>query len=193
MIAAVRGKVVASVPGRISLDIGTGIVLQLLVPVSAYPQLPLRQNAELHTVLKIKDEDVFIYGFLQPREKALFEKLISVSGIGPKIAMSCISAIGTDEWIAAIAAADVTRISSIPGIGKKTAQRLVLELTGKLGLESDTPDADAPLRSDLASGLVNLGYPLKGAREAVSRVLQENSPAAGFEELFKLAMKKMKP
>ncbi len=193
MIAALRGKIVASVPGRISLDIGTGIVLQLLVPVSAYPQLRLNEQAELQTVLKIKDEDVFIYGFLQPREKALFEKLISVSGVGPKIAMSCISAIGTDEWIAAIAAADVARISSIPGIGKKTAQRLVLELTGKLGLDSETPDAAAQLRSDLVSGLVNLGYPLRGVREAVSQVLKEKPSAAGFEELFKFAMKKLKP
>jgi holliday junction DNA helicase RuvA len=192
MIAAVRGRIVASVPGRISVDSGTGIILQLLVPVSAYPQLREGQDVMLHTVLKIKDEDVFIFGFSQPREKALFEKLISVSGVGPKIAMSCISAMAADEWVAAIAAADVGRISSIPGIGKKTAQRLILELTGKLGLESDVPDAHAQLRSDLISGLVNLGYPLKGARETVNRVLKENPSASGFEEIFKIIMKKMK-
>jgi Holliday junction DNA helicase RuvA len=193
MIAAVRGKVVTSAPGRVAIDTGTGIILQLVVPVSAYPQLRENQDVLLHTALKIKDEDVVIYGFPQPREKALFEKLISVSGIGPKIAMSCISALATDEWIAAIASADVARISSIPGIGKKTAQRLILELTGKLGIENDVPDANSQLRSDLISGLANLGYPLKGARETVNRVLKENSSSAGFEELFKLIMKKMKP
>jgi Holliday junction DNA helicase RuvA len=193
MIAAVRGRIIASAPGRVSVDSGTGIILQLLVPVSAYPQLRENQDVMLHTVLKIKDEDVFIYGFPQPREKAFFEKLISVSGIGPKIAMSCISAMAADEWVAAIAAADVARISSIPGIGKKTAQRLILELTGKLELESEISDANAQLRSDLISGLANLGYPLKGVRETVNRALKENSSAAGFEELFKIIMKKMKP
>jgi Holliday junction DNA helicase RuvA len=193
MIAAVRGRIVASAPGRISVDSGSGIILQLLVPVSAYAQLRENQDVTLHTVLKIKDEDVFIYGFPHPGEKALFEKLISVSGVGPKIAMSCISAMAAGEWAAAIAAADVARISSIPGIGKKTAQRLILELTGKLGLESEAPDARAQLRSDLISGLVNLGYPLKGARETVGRVLKENPSASGFEDVFKIIMKKMKP
>jgi len=193
MIAVVRGKIFASAPGRVAVDTGAGIILQLVVPVSAYPQLAENQSVMLHTVLKIKDEDVVIYGFTQPGEKSLFEKLISVSGIGPKIAMSCISAMAADEWIAAIAAADVAAISSIPGIGKKTAQRLILELTGKLGILNDIPDADGQLRSDLISGLANLGYPLKGARETVDRALKEKSPAAGFEELFKLIMKKMKP
>lgn len=192
MIAAVRGKIFTSTPGRVAVDTGSGIILQLVVPVSAYPQLRENQDVMLHTVLKIKDEDVVIYGFPQPREKALFEKLISVSGIGPKIAMSCISALATDEWIAAIASADIARISSIPGIGKKTAQRLILELTGKLELQNEIPDASAQLRSDLISGLANLGYPLKGAREIVNRALKENSPTAGFEELFKIIMKKMK-
>jgi len=193
MIAAVRGKVFASTPGRIAVETGTGIILQLVVPVSAYPLLRESQAVMLHTVLKIKDEDVVIYGFLQPGEKVLFEKLISVSGIGPKIAMSCISAMAADEWIAAIAGADVARISSIPGIGKKTAQRLILELTGKLGCQDEVPNSGDPLRSDLISGLVNLGYPLKGARETVDRALKEKPPAAGFEELFKAIMKKMKP
>ena len=193
MIAAVRGKIFASAPGRVAVDTGSGIILQLVVPVSAYPLLQENQDVILHTVLKIKDADVVIYGFPQSREKALFEKLISVSGIGPKIAMSCISSLATDEWIAAIASADVARISSIPGIGRKTAQRLILELTGKLGLENEIPDANAQLRSDLISGLANLGYPLKGARETVNKILKEKSPTAGFEELFKIIMKKMKP
>jgi Holliday junction DNA helicase RuvA len=193
MIAAVRGRISVSTPGRVAIDTGSGIILQLVVPVSAYPQLPENQVVMLHTVLKIKDEDVVIYGFMQPGEKALFEKLISVSGIGPKIAMSCISSMAAGEWIAAIAGADVARISSIPGIGKKTAQRLILELTGKLGPQNEVPDADEQLRSDLISGLANLGYPLKGARETVNRALKEKSSADGFEELFKIIMKKMKP
>ncbi|MCX6554701.1 MAG: Holliday junction branch migration protein RuvA [Candidatus Aminicenantes bacterium] len=185
------GKIFASSPGRVALDTGAGIILQLVVPVSAYPQLQENQKVTLHTVLKIKDDDVVIYGFPRPREKALFEKLIAVSGIGPKIAMSCISAMAADEWAAAIAGADVARISSIPGIGKKTAQRLILELTGRLGREEEIPDANAQLRADLISGLANLGYPLKEAREAANQALKEKRPGAGFEELFKAVMKKM--
>lgn len=192
MIAIVRGKIFTSAPGMVAVDTGAGIILQLVVPVSAYPQLQENQDVILHTILKIKDEDVVLYGFPQSREKALFEKLISVSGIGPKIAMSCISAMAADEWIAAIAGADVAGISSIPGIGKKTAQRLILELTGKLEFQNEIPDANTQLRSDLISGLANLGYPLKGARETVNRILKENPPTAGFEVLFKIIMKKMK-
>jgi Holliday junction DNA helicase RuvA len=191
MIAAVRGKVFQLSPGRAAVETGSGVILQLLVPVSSFQLLRPGQDVLLHTVLKVKDEDIVVYGFLDPEEKALFEKLVAVSGIGGKTAMASVSAIAPLEWRTVIAAADVARISAIPGIGKKTAQRLILELTGKLGLEDELPGADAQLRADLISGLANLGYPLKEAREAVGQALKEKRPAAGFEELFKAVMKKM--
>ncbi len=192
MIAAVRGKVFQLSPGRVAVDTGSGLVLQLLVPVSSFQHLRQHQDVLLHAVLKIKDEDVVVYGFLTLEEKALFEKLVAVSGIGGKTAMACVSALTPGEWLAAVAAADVERISSIPGIGKKTAQRIILELTGKLGMEKETPEAGSRLASDLVSGLVNLGYALKSAREAVRCVLKENSGRSDFEGLFKITLKKVK-
>jgi Holliday junction DNA helicase RuvA len=192
MIAAVQGKIFRLSPGRVAVATGAGVILQLLVPVSSFQHLRENQDVLLHTVLKVKDEDVVIYGFLRPEEKALFEKLIAVSGIGGKIAMACISALAPDEWLAAVAAADVERISSIPGIGKKTAQRIILELTGKLGSERDVPDAPTQLCADLVSGLVNLGYAPRNARETASRVLKDNPAVTDFAELFKITLKKVK-
>jgi holliday junction DNA helicase RuvA len=191
MIAAVRGKVFQLSPGRAAVETGSGVILQLLVPVSSFQRLCQGQEVLLHTVLKVKDEDIVIYGFLSEEEKALFEKLVAVSGIGGKTAMACVSAIAPGEWRLVIAAADVARISAIPGIGKKTAQRIVLELTGKLEAE---PAAEALTRlgSDLVSGLVNLGYPAKAARETVQRVLKENPGREDFEGMFKAMLKKVK-
>ena len=87
----------------------------------------------------------------------------------------------------------VDRLARLPGIGKKTAQRIILELTGKLGVEKESPEALSRLGADLVSGMVNLGYPLKGARETVGRILKENPGRDDFEELFKIALKKAKP
>jgi Holliday junction DNA helicase RuvA len=192
MIAAVRGKIFQISPGRVAVDTGAGLVLQLHVPVSSFQHLRQHQEVLLHTVLKIKDEDVVVYGFLALEEKALFEKLVAVSGIGGKTAMACVSALAPAEWLAAIGAADVARISAIPGIGKKTAQRIILELTGKLGSEKEALDPLNRLGADLVSGLVNLGYATKAAREIIGRVLKENPGRGDFEGLFKIALKKVK-
>jgi Holliday junction DNA helicase RuvA len=193
MIAAVRGKVFQLSPGRVAVETGSGVILQLAVPVSSFQRLRLGQEVLLHTVLKVKDEDIVVYGFLDPEEKALFEKLLSISGIGGKTAMACVSAIAPVEWQTTVGAADVPRISSIPGIGRKTAQRIILELTGKLETEPQAEVAKSRLGADLVSGLVNLGYAPKSAREIVGRVLKENPGQDGFEELFKLALKKVGP
>jgi Holliday junction DNA helicase RuvA len=192
MIAFVRGKIFSLVPGRVAVDTGSGVIIQLIMPVSSFSQLKENQEVMIHTVLKIKDENMFLYGFLQSREKIFFEKLISVSGIGAKIAMACISAFPPDEWIIAIESGDVAKISSIPGIGKKTAQRIILELTGKLELEKETAGESVQLSGYLISGLSNLGFPPKAIRETVSRVLKENPGLTDFEELFKILLKKMK-
>lgn len=193
MIVAVRGKIFQFSPGRVAVDTGSGVILQLLVPISGFTKLAMGQDVLLHTVLKIKDEDIVLYGFLDPEEKAWFEKLLAVTGVGGKTALACVSAIVPSEWRAVIAAADVARISTIPGIGKKTAQRIVLELTGKLETEPVAVEAFSLLGGDLLSGLVNLGYPPKAAREVVARVLKDNPGRDDFEALFKMALKKAKP
>lgn len=192
MIAAVAGKISQLSPGRVAVDTGSGVVLQLLVPVSSFPALRPGQPVLLHAVLKVKDEDLVLYGFLDPEEKALFEKLLAVSGVGGKTALACVSAIPPAEWQAVIAAADVARISAIPGIGRKTAQRLVLELTGKLEAGPSASRELPRIGADLVSGLVNLGYAPKAARETVQRLLRENPGRGDFEGLFKLALKQAK-
>jgi Holliday junction DNA helicase RuvA len=193
MIAAVRGKVFRFSPGRLAVDTGSGVILQLAVPVSSFQHLCLGQEVLLYTVLKVKDEDILLYGFLAEEEKAFFEKLLAVSGIGGKTAMACVSALAPAEWRTVIAAGDVARISAIPGIGRKTAQRIILELTGKLETEPAEAAASTRLGSDLVSGLVNLGYPAKAARETIARVLKENPGQESFETLFRAALKKVRP
>lgn len=193
MIAAVRGKVFALSPGRVAVETGSGVILQLRVPVSSHARLAAGKDVLLNAVLKVKDEDIVLYGFLDPEEKAWFEKLLAVTGVGGKTALACVSAIAPAEWRAVIAAADVARISAVPGIGRKTAQRIVLELTGKLETEPAETEALSLLGNDLLSGLVNLGYPPKAAREAVARVLRDHPACGDFETLFKLALKKAKP
>jgi Holliday junction DNA helicase RuvA len=193
MIAAVRGRIFQLSPGRVAVETGSGVILQLLVPVSSHAKLTAGTDVLLHAVLKVKDEDIVLYGFLDPEEKAWFEKLLAVTGVGGKTALACVSAIAPAEWRAVIAAADVARISAVPGIGKKTAQRIVLELTGKLETEPAEAGAFSLLGNDLLSGLLNLGYPPKAAREAVTRVLKHHPELDNFEALFKMALKKAKP
>jgi holliday junction DNA helicase RuvA len=191
MIGAVRGRVVARSPGGVEVETAAGLILHIQVPVSCHAQLGDGAEVLLHTVLKIRDEDPLLYGFPTLREKMLFERLISVSGVGGKIALSCVSAFSPDELVGAIAAADAAKLSSIPGIGRKTAQRIILELTGKLEMAVESDGEEARLREDLVSGLVNLGYPARTAREAAGRALREHAGEISFAVLFKAALKRL--
>lgn len=191
MISAVRGRVFDISPGVVHVDTGSGMIFKVLVPVSAYTALKSEKEVLLHTVMRVKDDVMILYGFLAPREKMFFEKFISVSGVGGKTALSLISAFSVNELVEAINNGDTGKISSIPGIGKKTAQRLILELTGKLELEEEQVPETVQLRDDLISGLVNLGYPVKSVTDFVNKALKENPEAVSFEEMFKLLLKRI--
>jgi Holliday junction DNA helicase RuvA len=132
-----------------------------------------------------------LYGFSNRKERILFEKLIAISGVGGKTALSFISAFSTDELVEAVNNGDTVKISSIPGIGKKTAQRIILELTGKLELEDNQVSERVQLKDDLISGLVNLGYPVKSITNLVSSAIKEHPEIDSFEEWFKLLLKKI--
>lgn len=191
MISAVRGRVFDISPGVVHVDTGSGVILQVLIPVSAYTAVKNEKEVLLYTVMRVKEDQMILYGFLTPREKVFFQKFISVSGVGGKTALSLISAFSPNELVGAINNGDSGKISSIPGIGKKTAQRIILELTGKLDLD-ETPAAETvQLRDDLVSGLVNLGYPVKSVTDFVNKTLKEQPDAVSFEELFKLLLKKI--
>jgi len=191
MIYALRGKVLDKMPGHIYLDCGGGIILDVYAPLSYFSSLKAGQEIMLYTVLKIKDEDPQIYGFLSEKEKEFFLRMISISGIGSKTALLIISAFSIKEFVISLENSDVTKLSSIPGIGKKTAQRIILELSGKIRFEDDELSEDSKLRNDLVSALVNLGYPHKGVKAAVEEVLRDDQTDKSFESMFKLILKKI--
>jgi Holliday junction DNA helicase RuvA len=191
MISAIKGRVFAITPGDVHIETNSGAIYQVLIPVSNYSQIKNEKEVLLYTVLRVKEDQMILYGFLTVKEKVFFQKFISVSGIGGKTALSLISAFSTNELVEAINNGDIGKISSIPGIGKKTAQRVILELTGKLELEEEQVEESVQLREDLISGLVNLGYPAKGVKEVVHKTLKEHAEIVSFEELFKLALKKI--
>ncbi len=191
MISAIKGRVFAINPGQVHVETGSGVVYQVLIPVSNFSAIKNEKEVLLHTVLRVKDDLMILYGFLTAKEKDFFVKLISISGVGGKTALSLISAFSTAELVEAINNGDAAKISSIPGIGKKTAQRIILELTGKLELEEEQVEETVQLRDDLISGLVNLGYPVKSVTGFVNKTLKEHPDITSFQELFKLLLKKI--
>lgn len=191
MISAIKGRVFDITPGVVHVETAGGAIYQVSIPVSNFSLVKNQKEVLLHTVLRVKDDLMILYGFLTVKEKAFFEKFISVSGVGGKTALSLISAFSANELVEAINNGDTGKISSIPGIGKKTAQRIILELTGKLELEEEQVEETVQLREDLISGLVNLGYPARSVKDTVNKILKENPGTTSFEELFKLILKKI--
>jgi Holliday junction DNA helicase RuvA len=191
MISVVKGAIFNVSPGIVEVDSANGLIFKVLVPVSSYTQMRDKEQIELFTVLRIKEDQMVLYGFSDRKERVLFEKLIAISGVGGKTALSFISAFSTDELVEAVNNGDTVKISSIPGIGKKTAQRIILELTGKLELEDNQVNERVQLKEDLISGLVNLGYPVKSVTTLVSNAIKEHPEIDSFEEWFKLLLKKI--
>lgn len=190
MIAALKGKVVDSRPGTLNLENALGIVFGLQVPVYSFARLEPGMEVKLYTVFKIKDENPLLYGFLQMTEKILFEKLLTVAGVGGRTALALISAFSSSELKSAVDQGDVAGLSSVPGIGRKTAQRIVLELSGKLESASVTGVFDR-LQEDVVSALVNLGYPLRQVREELNKCLGPGATESGFEPLFKEVLRRV--
>jgi len=191
MIAHLRGKLLAKQPNQVIVETaGVGYDVTITVPTFAeLPQVGTEITLHIHTYVR---EDVLaLYGFLRPEEKQLFEKLISVSGIGPKLAVTILSGMPADEMVAAIRRNDIARLTKIPGIGKKTAERMVLELRDKLpplGAEAVTeiPTLTA-VEEDVLSALTNLGYQRSVAEKAVSAIAKAGK-AASFEAMFREAL-----
>ena len=189
MLYGVRGKITGKQPGHILLDTGSGYIFDINTPASYYFELSEGDEVFFFTVVKIKDEDINLFGFLNKDQKNFFLKMISVSGIGTKTALLLISSFSPQEFLSVIESGDIDKLSSIPGIGKKTAQRVVLELTGKLSFESIEESVDFRLKNELISALINLGFSAKNAKESVTKVLKENNDEKTFEKLFRLVLK----
>lgn len=192
MIAAITGKVFNISPGVVDVDTGNGFIVRIFFPVSSYSKIKGETDVLLYTVFRQKDEESVLYGFLSVREKEFFEKLISITGVGGKIALSFISAFSISELIDAINRSDLDKLVSIPGIGKKTAQRIILELTGKLDFKEDgIDDSRVKMKKDLISGLVNLGFTSRSISGYADTVTKENPEETSFEILFKQVLKKI--
>ena len=190
MIAHLRGKLLAKHPNQAIVETG-GVGYDVTISVPTFSDLPdLGSEVALHIHTHVREDVIALYGFLRSTEKVLFEKLITVSGIGPKLAITILSGMAADEMVGAIRGNDVTKLTRIPGIGRKTAERMVLELRDKLPEPGKTASA-LPVMSgveeDVLSALVNLGYQRAAAEQALARAAKE-SGAKSFDQLFRAVL-----
>lgn len=195
MIAHLKGTILEKHPNQVVLDAG-GVGYDVQIPVSTYTALPDAGAAfalRIHT--HVREDAIQLFGFATSEEKSVFERLISVSGIGPKLAVTVLSGLATPELIAAIRTGDVQRLVRIPGVGKKTAERMVLELKDKLiavAASKGDSAADAasllnPLERDVLSALLNLGCSRPAAEEAIGKA-KKRGVAEEFEPFFRTAL-----
>lgn len=194
MIALLRGTLVEKHPNQAIVDAG-GVGYDVTISVSTFTALPdpgARVELRIHT--HVREDAISLFGFLSAQEKQLFEKLITVSGIGPKLAITALSGLAAGSLIAAIRSGAVDQLVRIPGVGKKTAERIVLELRDKMdalgpaSAPTGLPTAPLdPTDNDVISALVNLGLQ-RPAAEAALKKAKAATTATGFESLFRKAL-----
>ncbi|MEE8278730.1 MAG: Holliday junction branch migration protein RuvA [Thermoanaerobaculia bacterium] len=192
MIGYLQGKLLRSSPERVLLDLH-GVGYDVHIPLSTFYEIERAANAQpigLYIHTHVRKDAIELFGFWTEREKLLFEKLIAVSGIGPRLARIILSGMAGDELLAALAAGDTARLATIPGVGNKTAQRMVVELRDRVQqLAAELPARPAATADgDLVQALVNLGYKPTAAQIAVARA-REESPEAAFHELLRASLK----
>jgi Holliday junction DNA helicase RuvA len=196
VIASLEGKLIYKVPDTVIIDV-RGVGYEIKIPLSTYYNLPEPdEQTRLHIHTCIKDDAIILNGFLSAEEKEIFLHLISVTGIGPKLARNILSGISVDDFKASVVAKELPVLVKVPGLGKKTAERLILELSDKLGLlVTDTSESASfeqklrPLDEDVVSALVNLGYKEQQAREAQTKAKAALNDDSSFEESFKSSLK----
>lgn len=191
MIAHLRGRLLAKHPNQAIVDTA-GVGYDVTISVPTFSDLPdVGAEVSLHIHTHVREDALALYGFLRSSEKLLFEKLITVSGIGPKLAITILSGMPADEMVRAIRGNDIARLTRIPGIGKKTAERMVLELRDKLPETAPTAVAAVPALSsveeDVLSALVNLGYQRTAAEKALATAVK-SSKSGSFDALFRDAL-----
>ncbi len=191
MIAHLRGKLLAKHPNQAIVETG-GVGYDVTISVPTFSDLPgVSGEVALHIHTHVREDIIALYGFLRSAEKKLFERLITVSGIGPKLAITILSGMAADEMVNAIRGNDIVRLTRIPGIGKKTAERMVLELRDKLPAEQPGEIAASPTLSaveeDVLSALVNLGYQRANAEKALAG-MSKNGKSGPFDAMFREAL-----
>lgn len=200
MIGQIRGTLIDNTPPNILLEVN-GITYEIQVPLSTFYQLPeIGKQLLLHTHFVVREDAQLLYGFYAIKEKSMFRALIKVNGVGPKMALAILSGMDADALARSILNNDVAALTHISGVGKKTAERLVIEMRDRLN-EWGSPEAattQAPglhspssMTRDAETALVGLGYKPQEAARAIAQVLKENPECAESETLIRLALKSM--
>ena len=196
MIAHLRGKLLSKHPNQVVVET-CGVGYEVNISVPTFSELPANgSEVALHIHTHVREDVIALYGFLRPAEKQLFEKLMTVSGIGAKLAITILSGMAADEMAGAIRGNDVARLTRVPGIGKKTAERMVLELRDKLpaaaGTSTPTVPAMSAMEEDVLSALVNLGYQRAAAEKALASVVKngvdKSEKPGSFDAMFREAL-----
>lgn len=190
MIGHLRGSVLRAAPEAVLIEVG-GVGYNVQIPLSTYYELEqVSGEVALHVYTHVRDDALQLFGFWTAHEKQLFERLIAISGIGPRLAQTILSGMPPGDLAAALTAGDLVRLNAIPGVGKKTAQRMVLELKDKV---SDLATPRAPLGAadgDVVAALVNLGYRKVAASRAVTAA-REEAPDAAFSDLLRASLQRL--
>jgi Holliday junction DNA helicase RuvA len=192
MIAHLRGRLLSKQPQQVIVE-AAGVGYDVAISVSTYTSLPT-EGAEvaLHIHTQVREDTLALYGFLDRNEKRIFERLITVSGVGPKLAITIQSGLPSDRLVAALRAQDHATLTRIPGVGKKLAERLVVELKDKLedmAVAAPAVAAAGPAAEDVLSALVNLGYQRPSAQKAIeAAVAKDKGVGEHFDALFRAAL-----
>jgi|SRR5215472_8992707 len=195
MIAQLRGTLEDKRPNQVLVDVG-GVGYLVHVPLSTFYALgELHSSVTLLVYTHVREDAIALYGFLSAREKHLFELLISASGVGPVLALKILSGMSVDDLIPAVRAGDLARLTRIPGVGRKTAERMIVELRDKLA-ETEVPEGARPaaapsgIAGDVVSALLNLGYEQRASEQAVERA-GKNGASPSFEALLRAALQEL--
>jgi Holliday junction DNA helicase RuvA len=188
MIGFLSGKIISAKPTKILLDVN-GVGYSVNISINTFESISDKQSVSLYIHTNVKEDSITLFGFYAEAEKDMFELLISVNGIGPRLAISILSGIRVDDLKNAIQSGDVSRIIAVPGIGRKTAERLVLELKNKVDQVVEAGGKDIPfsIKNEAISALTTLGYNYKVADNVVRNILSENG-SISLEELIKKSL-----
>ncbi|MGA2207757.1 MAG: Holliday junction branch migration protein RuvA [Terracidiphilus sp.] len=193
MIAHLRGKLIFKQPGQAIVEAG-GVGYDVSISVPTFTALPsVGAEAALHIHTQVSDDQIALFGFLDREEKRLFERLITVSAVGPKLAIKILSGLSVERTVQAIRGQDHAQLTRIPGVGKKLAERLVVELKDKLddfAVAPAQPSLQGPAVDDVLSALTNLGYQRAASEKAIEQAIaKDKALAADFDGLFRAALK----
>jgi Holliday junction DNA helicase RuvA len=198
VIGRIRGVLVDKKPPEIQIDVA-GICYEVQVPMSTLYQLPeLGKEITLHTHFVVREDAQLLYGFFEEKDKSMFRSLIKINGVGPKMALGILSSMEANEFVRAVRSNDIDAMVKMPGIGKKTAERLLIEMRDRLkgwddeeGGAQMSVSAGASITSDAETALISLGYKPQQAAHAIAAVLKINPEIQGSEELIRHSLKSM--